>query len=145
MSQKSVWGLFVLCLFCALPAAAQLDSYTLLAKFGAPLNRETFHIPQGFDLTVDYGAGNQICKLTVPADPPTSTNASGAFNGRQQMRDFIVDLVPASISGKELRRMMAQFGIVSMSITEYEHVTITESDHAQGDTITVSFNDPTCR
>jgi hypothetical protein len=122
------------CLLLALPALAQLDSAALHAKFGAPLNRETFRMPQGFDLTVDYGAGNQVCKLAVPA----------GFNGREQMRSFITDLVPASIRGKELRRMMEQFGIVSVSITEYENVTIAESDQAQGD-ITVTFNSPSCR
>ena len=68
------------CLLLALPALAQLDSATLRAKFGAPLNRETFHMPQGFDLTVDYGAGNQVCKLAVPAEMPPQPDVSGPFN-----------------------------------------------------------------
>ena len=65
------------------------------------------------------------------------------------MRDFLADLVPSSMRGKELRRMTEQAGIVSVSITEYEHVTVAESDHAgwpaHGDTLTVGFNDPSCR
>lgn len=140
---------FVLFLLFAVPAAAQLDSAALRAKFGEPLHRETFHMPQGFDLMADYGPGDQVCKLTVPADPPPPPNTSGGFNGRQAMRDFLADLVPSSMRGKEVRRMMEQFGIVSVSFTEYEHVTIAESDHAgwpaQGDTFTVRFNDPSCR
>lgn len=149
MSSKLHRSRFVLCFLFALPAAAQLDSAALRAKFGEPLHRETFHMPQGFDLMVDYGPGDQICKLTVPADPPPPPNASGGFNGRQAMRDFLADLVPSSMRGKELRRMMEQFGIVSVSITEYEHITIAESDlagsQAHGDTLTVAFNDPSCR
>lgn len=140
---------FALCLLFAVPAAAQLDSTALRAKFGAPLHRETFHMPQGFDLMVDYGPGDQVCKLTVPADPPPPPNASGGFNGRQAMRDFLADLVPSSMRGKELGRMAEQFGIASVSITEYEHVTIAESDHVgwpgHGDTLTVGFKDPSCR
>ncbi len=106
-------------------------------------------MPKGFDLMVDYGPGDQVCKLTVSADPSPPPNTSGGFNGRQAMRDFLADLVPSSIRGKELGRMAEQFGIASVSITEYEHVTIAESDHvgwpAHGDTLTVGFKDPSCR
>jgi hypothetical protein len=80
----------ICCLLFALPVAAQLDSYALRAKFGAPLSRETYHLPQGFDLTVDYGAANQVCRLEVPANP------------RQEMQDFLAELVPNSMRGKEL-------------------------------------------
>jgi hypothetical protein len=149
MSQKSILGLFVLCLFWALPAAAQLDSYTLRAKFGAPLSRETYHLPQGFDLTVDYGAANQVCKLEVPAEMPPQPNASGLSNPRQQMQDFLADLVPDSMRGKELHRFMSASGTVSASFIEYEHVTISETHNANGpalgETITVSFHNDDCR
>jgi hypothetical protein len=134
------------CLLLALPALAQLDSAALRAKFGAPLNRETFHMPQGFDLTVDYGAGNQVCKLAVPADPPPPPNASGPFNARRQMQDFLADLVPDSIRGKELNRFMMSTGAFSaVSSTEYEHVTISQSESGRNDTIHVIFKDPACR
>ena len=45
-----------------LPASAQLDSAQLRVKVGAALDRETFHIPPGFDLVVDYEVGHQVCK-----------------------------------------------------------------------------------
>jgi hypothetical protein len=125
------------CLLLALPALAQLDSSALRAKFGVPLNRETFQMPQGFDLTVDYGAGNQVCKLTVPAD---------GFNSRQKMQDFLADLVPASMRGKELNRFMMSTGAFSgASATEYEHVTISQSESGGNDTIQVIFKDPAYR
>ena len=59
--------LALLVLGFTLPALAQLDSSALRAKFGSPLNREIFHMSQGFDMTVDYGTGNQVCRLQVPA------------------------------------------------------------------------------
>src|ERR1700674_205082 len=92
------------CLLLALPALAQLDSAGLRARFGAPLTRETYHLPQGFDLVVDYSTANQVCKLQVPAEMPPQPNASGAFNPRRQMQDFLADLVPDSMRGKEVRR-----------------------------------------
>jgi len=136
---------FLCCLLFALPAAAQLDSAALRAKFGAPLNRETFHMPQGFDLIVDYGAGNQVCKLEVPSEMPPQPDVSGTFNPKQQMQDFLADLVPDSIRGKELSRLSEQFGLAWASIVEYEHVTIVETGH--GDTrnpTTVRFKTEGC-
>ncbi len=56
----------LLCLLAlALPASAQFDSAQVRVKFGSPLNREIFGIPPGFDLVVDYGGGNRVCKLQV--------------------------------------------------------------------------------
>jgi hypothetical protein len=71
---------YLLCfLALALPASAQLDSAQLRVKFGAPLDRETFHIPAGFDLVVDYGVGHQVCKLQVPALMPTGAGLATNF------------------------------------------------------------------
>jgi len=137
--------LAVLSLLLAFPALAQLDSSALRTKFGAPLNRETFHMPQEFDLTVDYGAGNQVCRLEVPAEMPPQPNASGPFNPTKQMQDFLADLVPDSVRGKELSRMLSQMGQAWASFVEYEHVTIVESGH--GDTrnpTTVRFKTEGC-
>jgi hypothetical protein len=96
-------------------------------------------------LTVDYGAGNQVCKLQVPADPPPPPGASGPFNPRQQMQDFLADLVPASMRGKELNRCMMSTGAFSgVSATEYEHVTISQSQSGRNDTIAVIFYNAGC-
>jgi hypothetical protein len=136
------------CLLFALPAAAQLDSYTLRAKFGAPLSRETYHLPQGFDLTVDYGAANQLCKLEVPAEMPPKPNVSGPSNPRQQMQDFLAELVPNSMRGKELGRLINSAGAVSDEVTQYEHVTVSEIRYANGsanrETISVMFTNKDC-
>jgi hypothetical protein len=138
------------CLFCvlvlALPASAQLDTAQLRVKFGAPLNREIFRIPPGFDLVVDYGAGNQVCTLRVPALMPTDATVRRADDMKQKMQAFLADLVPDSMRGKSRGRMFSQSGAFSgMSFDEYEHVTIVETLSGTNDTITVRFNDAGCR
>ena len=60
-------------LVLTLPAFAQIDSAQLRDKFGAPLSRETFRVPLGFDLVVDYGAGNQVCSCK------SGSNADGHY------------------------------------------------------------------
>lgn len=139
---------FFICLLLALPAMAQIDSSTLRAKYGAPLNRETFRLPQGFDLIVDYGAGNQVCRLQAPALMPTNEQVSNASVMRQRMYDFLAEPAPGSMRGKEIRRMMETMGAISISWIEYEHVTISESQYAdpfaRDNTITVTFKIDGC-
>jgi hypothetical protein len=123
------------CLLLALPALAQLDSSAMRAKFGPPLNRETFHVRAGLDIAVDYGANQQVCAIEIPVLP--TQNDTEAFLG---------ELIPASVRGKELSRMMSQMGLAWASFVEYEHVTIVESGH--GDTrnpTTVQFKTEGCR
>jgi hypothetical protein len=129
----------ICCLGLVLPAVAQLDPSVLRAKYGAPLNRETFHMPAGFDLIVDYGAANQVCRLKVPALMPTNAKVSSADDMKQGMYDFLADLVPAAMRGKELGTLILGVGMISFSSTEYEHITIIEVQHAVNNTITVTF------
>jgi hypothetical protein len=132
-----------------LPVAAQLDSATLRAKYGSPLNRETFHMPAGFDLIVDYGAGNQVCKLELPALMPTKEKVSNSAQMKQRMYDFLSELVPPSMRGRELRRMSEIMGTISLSSVEYEHVAIRELQHGTAfdndNKITVSFLNENCK
>jgi hypothetical protein len=121
----------ICCLGFVSPAVAQFDSSTLRSKYGPPLNRETFHMPEGFDLIVDYGTANQVCKLQVPALMPRNERISNAAEMKKRMYEFLADLVPDSMRGNEQGTLMV--GIVSF--VEYEHVTIGELQHA----ITVTF------
>jgi hypothetical protein len=130
----------------ALPASAQLDSAQLHVKFGAPLSREIFRVPLGFDLVVDYGAGNQVCKLQVPALMPTDAKVQNADDMRQKMHAFLAELVPDSMRGKELRRFMSQTGAFSgVGSGEYDHLTIVETYSGSNDTITVRFKNVGCQ
>jgi hypothetical protein len=141
-------GVFAMCcLGFASSAFAQLDTSALRAKFGSPLNRETFHIPAGFDLVVDYGSGNQVCELEVPALMPTDEKVQNSAVMKQRMYDFLVEVVPASMRGKELGRMAQQMGTISLTSIDYEYVTVSElqgADQHHG-TITVRFKSYDCQ
>jgi hypothetical protein len=154
------------CLLCflalALPASAQLDSAQLRVKFGAPLSREIFRVPPGFDLVADYGVDHQVCKLQVPALMPTgaglatnfgyypyNTDANKVQNTdemRQKMYAFLAELVPGAMRGKEMGREAGMTGAFSgHSAVIYEHVTITQTESGSNDTITVQFKDAACQ
>ncbi len=106
-------------------------------------------MPSGFDLIVDYGANNQVCRLEVPALMPTDEKISNATLMKQRMYSFLSDLVPGSARGKELRQRVTMSGTISLLTIEYEHVTINELQHADqpfgNNTITITFNDNKCQ
>ncbi|MBZ5635679.1 MAG: hypothetical protein LAO55_21335 [Acidobacteriia bacterium] len=136
---------------CCLPVFAQLDSSTLRAKLGQPLNQETFHVPAGFDLIVDYGIGTTlVCKLEVPALMPRDPAAkiSNTTELKQRMYDFLADLVPASERGKGGGTMYFRSGLISMMTTEYENVTVSEVQNdtqPEKGTITIRFKNAGCQ
>jgi len=109
------------CLLAAMPLFSQLDSSALRAKFGPPLNRETFHVRTGLDIAVDYGAGGQVCAIEIPVLPTQKDTDA-----------FLAELVPESMRGKEIGRMMEQMSLAWVSTVDYERLAITESGH--GDT-----------
>ena len=149
MSSKLRLTRLLICCFPFLPAVAQLDSAALHTKFGAPLNRETFHLPAGFDLVVDYGSNSQVCQFHVPALMPTTEQVARAAAMKQRMYDFLTQLVPDAMRGKELERGVLMMGMVSFSFVEYEHVTVSEREYANQpfsneNTITVTFKGDSC-
>jgi hypothetical protein len=137
----------LLCLLAlALPVSAQLDVAQLRATFGASLSREVFRVPPGFDLVVDYGAGNQVCKLQVPALMPTDAEVQNADDMRQKMHAFLAELVPDSMRGKELQQFQGQTGAFSArGGYEYDHVRIVETYSGSNDTITAWFKNAACQ
>ena len=148
MRSKAYLALFGI---CCLPAFAQLDSSTLRAKLGQPLNQEIFHMPAGFNLIVDYGTGTtRVCKLEVPAVMPRDPAAkvSTIPEQRQRMYDFLADLVPASERGQGGGTMYFQSGLTSMMTTEYENVTVSEiqnDNQPESGTITIRFKNAGCQ
>jgi hypothetical protein len=148
-AKQHVARLLVLCFSFTLSAVAQLDSAALRAKFGIPLNRETFRMPAGFDLLVDYGANGQVCKLQVPALMPTTESVANATVMKQRMYHFLSELVPDSIRGKELSRGTIFMGANSMISIEYENVMVNELEAGgpfnHDNTITVTFKRDDCR
>jgi hypothetical protein len=92
-------------------------------------------------LIVDYGSANQACTLKVPALMPTNEKVRCTSDQKQQMYDFLLDLVPISTRGKEVRRMSMQMGLISVTVVDYEHIAVTESN----DAITVTFKSDDCQ
>jgi hypothetical protein len=130
----------------ALPAAAQLDSGSLRARYGQPENRETFHMPAGFDMVVDYGASYQVCMIEVPALMPSTEKVQNSDVMKRRMYDFLAEVVPASMRGTERQSFLRQSGITSVWSTEYDFVSVSElRPGVQPSTITIMFKRADCQ
>jgi hypothetical protein len=134
---------------CAVPAFAQLDSSALRAKFGAPINRETFHMPEGFDLVVDYNAVRQVCKIEAPALMPVPKDqVANSQAMKQRMYDFLLALIPAPMRVEERTLGTTVVGRVSVTFSDYGPVSISEmqvdGEHGKG-TLTLRFKAIACQ
>ena len=140
--------LALLFLFTVACAFAQLNSAELRAKFGAPVDRETFRVPPGFDLVVDYGIGATVCRIEVPSLMPSDERVQNLEVMSRRMYDFLAKLIPETMRGKELGRRAMMDGINILLVTDYENMTITEprrgSEPFETTTITVRFKNPSC-
>lgn len=138
--------LFVVC--CT--AFGQMDTSTLRAKYGEPIARETFQVRPNIEAVVNYGTGHQVCKIDLP--PGSYVNIVGEipphFATKKQVDEVIDELVPPAMRGKAGPHMMAASGRISMSICEYENITIFEPqdpDHSGRRTsVTITFKRPDC-
>jgi hypothetical protein len=135
----------ILLLIAASPAFAQLDSFTLHSKYGAPLDRETFTVRPGIEMVVDYGPGKQVCQIQLPSGMQiVGTIPPGAIT-KQQIDEILTEVAPPSMRGKELNRMSMTTGGHTMFAIEYEKVTIAETDSWNiGNGIRVTIKDASC-
>jgi hypothetical protein len=140
--------LLAICVFgFAWSAFAQIDgarfASDLRARYGPPLARETFVARPGIEMIVDYATNGHVCRVQFP--PVGPGRESGVKTG-QAVDDFLAELVPLAMRGKELRRLHTFMGAISMSSVEYENVTISESLQGQRRTgMTVTFRDEECQ
>ncbi|MDR3741839.1 MAG: hypothetical protein P4L40_22695 [Terracidiphilus sp.] len=131
----------------ALSAFAQVDAAKfaadLRARYGPPLARETFTGRPGVEMVVDYTANGHVCRIHLP---PVGPSRDPNVRTPQAIDDFLSDLVPMNIRGKEQSRMLEATGLPSVSIIEYENVVIAEEFQGQRRTgVTVTFKKETCR
>jgi hypothetical protein len=136
---------FAVVLLAASSAFAQVDADNLRAKYGQPLDREIFTVRPGIDMVVAYGASKQACRLQLPS----GMKIVGTFPiygiTKERIDEVLNEVVPLSIRGKELNRMMVAVSGPMHSLTVYEHVTISELQiDGVGQGITVTFKDPAC-
>jgi hypothetical protein len=132
-----------------LSAFAQIDGAKfvseLRAKYGPPLARETFKVPAG-EMVVDYATNGNACRIQLPPMGPDAQNAG--VKSTKAIDDFLLQLVPLTVRGKELRRWQSTTGGHFMLGVEYENVGIAEvgSNFEPGRTaVTVTFLKEQCR
>jgi hypothetical protein len=140
---------FVMCIAMSLgfslPALAQLDAYKLEEKYGPPMERETFTVRPGIEMVVDYGLSKQVCRIQLPSGTQYGGTIQEGAVTKQRIEEVLDEVVPASMRGKEINKGTFMSGLLSVSMTIYEHLTISESNNGQrGTGITVTFNDSGC-
>lgn len=130
----------------AVSVSAQFDADKfaagLRANYGPPLNREVFLVPAG-EMVVDYAANGHACGIQLPAVGPEEGRS---VRSPKAVDDFLLKLLPLSMRGKELGRMVEMFGLPGVRITLYENVTISELLEGQRRTgVTVTFTKEKCQ
>lgn len=106
---------FAIAVIAASSAFAQVsDAYSLRAKYGQPLDREIF--------TADYGPSKQVCKIQLPSGKKIVGTAPVGAITKDQINEVLNEVVPPSMRGKELGRMMQGTGAPMLFTTEYEQV-----------------------
>ena len=130
----------------ALSAFAQIDgarfASDLRNKYGPPLARATFVVRPGFEMVVDYAANGHVCRIQLP---PIAEGREPGVKTAQAVDDFLAELVPMNMRGKELLRMMEAVGLPSMSRVEYQNVTISELRQGERrEAVTVAFRNEEC-
>jgi hypothetical protein len=135
-------------LIFASSAFAQIDSAGLRAKYGAPLNRETFTVRPGIEVVVDYSpTANHACRLELPGEAPVPQDAAPGFriNTKKPIDEVLAELVPLAMRGKELGRMCQSAGRISMCSVDYELVSIVEpAEGGRRTAVLVKFKSADC-
>jgi hypothetical protein len=126
-------------------AFGQVDAFTLHSKYGTPLDRETFTVRPGVEMVVDYGPSKQVCRIQLPSGIQYGGNIPADAVTKEKIDAVLNEVVPPSIRGKELNRVVMTAGVPTYSVTEYEHVSIGELQvDSTGQGITVTFKDASC-
>ena len=124
------WIVAILGLILASSAAGQVDASALRAKYGAPLNRETFTVRPGIEMIVDYSpTSNQACRLELPGEAPMPEDVAPGVgvNIHKPIDDLMEEIVPLSMRGKEQVKMCESAGVNSMCSIQYDKVSIVET------------------
>jgi hypothetical protein len=131
----------------ALSAFGQFDGAAfandLRAKYGPPLAREMFTVRPGLEMTVNYAANGHVCRIELP---PVAPGPDARVTGTHAIDEFLSELVPVAMRGKELMRSDQAFGAPSVRMVRYQNVTIGELFQGGKRTgVTVTFTKETCR
>ena len=136
---------FGIALLAATSAFGQIDASSLRSKYGQPLDRETFIVRPGIEMVVDYGSGRQVCQIQLPSGERMVGSVPPGVVTKQQVDEVLQEVVPSSVRGKEVNRMVEATGAPMFILTVYEHVSIGELQvNGIGRGITVTFKDLGC-
>lgn len=146
MKTKLLPRVFAVLVTFAFSASAQFDAggfaTDLSATYGPPLVRKVFAIPAG-EMAVDYATSGHVCRIYLPGIGPEEGRPR--VSSPRGIDDFLLNLLPLTLRGKELRQMAYQMGVASIVATEYENVTISAASNGQGPTgVTVTFTNEKC-
>ena len=130
-----------------MPAPAQTDwagfAAGLRSKYRPPLLRETFTVKPGLEMVVDYAANGNVCKIQLP---PMGPDSRPGVQSAKAIDGFLAELLPLAMRGKELGRLMIATGAPSVSMVEYENLTIAENFQGKNRTgVTATFTKEQCR
>jgi hypothetical protein len=138
----------IFCLIFTSSAFGQIEASALRAKYGAPLNRETFTVRPGIEMIVDYSpTANRACRLELPGQVPMPQDARPGvgIDVKKPIDVLVEEIVPLSMRGKELRGMCSSAGAISMCWKDYEHVSVMETFEAGRRTaVIVKFKTADC-
>src|SRR5260370_36469407 len=98
-------------LVAASSAFAQIDTFSLRSKYGAPLDRESFTVRPGIEMVVDYGPSKQVCRIQLPSGVRIVGTVPPDVVTKQQIDEILDEVLPPSIRGKEINRMMMAVGV----------------------------------
>src|ERR1035441_9656142 len=131
MTAKVNFSLLAICGFgFALSAFAQIDSSRfasdLRAKYGPPLARETFTARPGMQMIVNYAANGHVCRIELP---PVGPGREPGVKTGQAVDDFLLELAPLTMRGKELQKFYQAMGALSMSSVEIGRASCRERAH----------------
>jgi hypothetical protein len=97
----------------------------------------------GLEMVVDYAANGHVCRIQLP---PIAEGREPGVKTAQAVNDFLMELVPMTMRGKQLLRMVEAVGLPSMSHIEYRNVTISELWQGEQRTgVTVAFKEEECQ
>ena len=136
--------LVLVCLVAPISAQMNADAFAseLRKEYGPSVHREVFKIPAG-EMVVDFAANGHVCKIQLP--PVGPVRGQPGVRSPQGLDDFLLNLVPIAMRGKELKSLVIQASRIAISTVEYERVSISESSEGARRTgVIVTFKNETC-
>ena len=130
-------------------ASGQLSTETLRSQYGSPLSRETFVVSPGLEIIVHYAISGHVCRLRLPASHNIVGESGPGIATTRMVDKALAEVVTPAMRSTETGRRIIFAGALSLSVVEYEHVTISEPQNGNSPAlrgeITVTFKNETCR